>query len=386
MMAALRRPARIARGAVAAEVTWAQVHVFRLARHHLDRRVPKEHLARAVSDMTGIQAQLMSAAELQVAVRVDCGVKEVRTALWRDKTLVKTWLMRGTLHLVRAEDLPLYSAAMSSRWVRPSEAWFKRFGLTDIELKALVEAIGEALDGQCLSRGDLLQAVGRGRGKHIELLLKSGWGGLLKPVARKGLLCFGPSRGQSVTFVRPQQWLKSWRTIDPDEAVVEVARRYLRAFGPATKADFTVWWGRWPGLANAAWSGLAGDLVDVSVEGRRGQLLAADLAALQPPPEVPAVQLLAAFDPYLIGYSNRDHLFDAAYRSRISRTAGWISPVVLVHGRCAAVWSHQIVRDRLKLTIEPFRRLERKLLPEIKNRAQAIANAFGLDRVEVAGI
>ncbi len=364
-------------------MTWAQVHAFRLARHHLDTRMPKVEIARAVGDMTGIQAQLMSAAELQVAVRVECDVKDVRAALWREKTLVKTWLMRGTLHLIPADDLPLYAAAMSSRW-RPSHAWLKHVGMTMSELERLVAAIGEALDGQCLSREELILAIGRGRPKRIQLMLKSGWGGLLKPAARGGLLCFGPSRGQSVTFVRPQQWLGRWRTIDPDAALVEVARRYLRAFGPATSEDFARWWaGAWRGVGKAAWQGLHGELVDVSVEGLRGQLLATDLAVLESPPEVPAVQLLPGFDSYLMGHANRDHLVEVAYRSRVSRTSGWISPVVLYAGRCVAVWSHQVVRDRLRVAVQPFRRLAPQVLPEIKKRAKAIGEALGLDRVEV---
>lgn len=86
------------------ELTWSQVHAFRLSRHHLLSQAPKKDLARVVGDIGGAQAQLMSAAELQVGVRVDCTVDDVRAALWKTKKLVKTWLMRGTLHLVPAVD------------------------------------------------------------------------------------------------------------------------------------------------------------------------------------------------------------------------------------------------------------------------------------------
>ena len=87
---------------VAAELSWLQVHAFRLTRHHLLKRVPNKDLVPVVGDIGGVQAQVMSAAELQIGVRVNSTVKDVRTALWMDKTLVKTWLMRGTLHLVPA--------------------------------------------------------------------------------------------------------------------------------------------------------------------------------------------------------------------------------------------------------------------------------------------
>src|SRR5204862_4385904 len=95
------------------ELTWPQVHAFRLQRHHLSGRAPRKDLARVVGDIGGAQAQVMSAAELQIAVRADCTVQDVRKALWTDPSLVKTWLMRGPLHLPRAEALPLYTAAMS---------------------------------------------------------------------------------------------------------------------------------------------------------------------------------------------------------------------------------------------------------------------------------
>ena len=108
---------------VEAELTWPQVHAFRMARHHLTKRAPEQDLARVVGDIGGVQAQVMSAAELQVAVRADCRVEDVRAALWKDKRLVKTWLMRGTLHLLPAEDLPLFAAAMHTHWVRTRNAW-----------------------------------------------------------------------------------------------------------------------------------------------------------------------------------------------------------------------------------------------------------------------
>ena len=80
------------------ELSWAQVHAFRLQRHHLTRRAPKKDLAKVGGEIGGAQAQLMSAAERQIATWVDCKVADVREALWQEKSLVK-WLMRGTLHL-----------------------------------------------------------------------------------------------------------------------------------------------------------------------------------------------------------------------------------------------------------------------------------------------
>lgn len=368
---------------VAAELSWHQVHAFRLTRQHLAQRAPSNDLARVVGDIGGVQAQVMSAAELQVAVRADCTVQGVRTALWAEKTLVKTWLMRGTLHLVPAEDLPVFTAAMSTHVIRSPAAWLKYTQLTERELANVIEAIGDALDGQALTREQLIAKVGKGRRERIQVALKSGWGGLLKPVARQGRLCFGPSRGQSVTFVQPRQWLGTWRDIDPDLALVEMGRRYLRAYGPATKIDFVRWWGHWPGVGTAAWAGMAHELAPVSIEGRRADILARDLESVASAVAVSSVQLLPGFDPYLMAHSSRDHLFDAQYRWRVSRISGWISPVVLVDGRVVATWSHRVAKRSLVVTVEPFRKLSPSTLKEVRMRADAIAESLGLNAAAV---
>ena len=365
------------------ELTWPQIHAFRLQGHHLISRAPKKDLSRVVGEIGGVHAQVMSAAELQVGVRVDCRVDNVRDALWKRKTLVKTWLMRGTLHLVPAEDLPLFTAAMSAYGLRHTNAWFKWLQITEPELMDLTEAIGSALDGQALTREELMAKVARGRSEAIQQAMKSGWGGVLKPVARMGLLCFGPSRGQSVTFVRPEQWLGSWREMDPDAALIEIARRYLHAYGPATKRDFTRWWGAWAGVGNRAWAALAGDLVRVSIDGQRADILASDAGLIAKQPAGQSVQLLPSFDPYLMGHSSRDHIVDAANHSKVSRTAGWISAVVLVDGRVAGTWTHAEVKDTLRITVDPFQRLTAKSITEMRRKAESLAETLGLSRAEV---
>ena len=367
----------------AAELTWPQVHAFRLQRHHLDTRAPKKQLTRVVGDIGGAQAQVMSAAELQVASRVNCRVADVRTALWTDRTLVKTWLMRGTLHLIPAEDLPLYTAAMSGRWMRLRPSWLKYMQTTESEFWKLANDVGAALDGEPLTREELIAIVGKGQSPHIHEILRSGWGGMLKPAARSGLLCFGPSRGTSVTFVSPREWLGRWRDIDPDEAIVEIARRYLRTYGPATRNDFARWWGAWPGAGQAAWSGLARETVSVSIDGVPADLMPADLDVIRKARLARRVMLLPSFDPYLMGYATRDHLVDKAFASKVSRIAGWISAVVLVDGRIAGTWTHVQKNQALRLTVERFANLDREAKSELKDCAEALAEALGATDVEL---
>jgi hypothetical protein len=371
-------------GSVAAELGWPQVHAFRLQRHHLNGRARKRDLARVVGEIGGAQAQVMSAAELQIAARAECKVTDVRDALWKDRTLVKTWLMRGTLHLTRADDLPIFTAAMSRRWISLRASWLKFMGVSEAELWRLVDDIGAALDGAPLTREELIAVVGRGRSEHVNTILRSGWGGMLKPAARNGRLCFGPSRGQSVTFVSPRQWLHGWHDVDPEAAIVEMARRYLRVYGPSTRSDFARWWGAWPGAGTAAWKGLEDELVTVSVEGIRLSALAADLPELQRAELTEHVQLLPLFDPYLMGYAKRDHMLDRAHASKVSRTAGWISAVLLVDGVIRGTWTHSLAGKTLRIALTPFSRLPGKVAAGARERGAEIASALDAAKVELA--
>ena len=175
---------------IAAELTWPQVHAFRVQRHHLAKRAPKKDLVRVAGDIGGAQAQVMSAAELQLAARTAVSVTDVRNALWKDRSLVKTWLMRGTLHLVPAEDLPVFTAAMRGPWVKQRGSWLKFVGLTEAELGKLVVTIGGLLNGQPMAREEIIAIAGKGQSTKVREWLKSGWGGFLKPVARAGQLLF----------------------------------------------------------------------------------------------------------------------------------------------------------------------------------------------------
>lgn len=366
------------------ELTWPQVHAFRLTRHHLNGRAPRQDLAKVVGEVGGAQAQVMSAAEMQVAVRARCTVADVRDALWKDRSLVKTWLMRGTLHLARSEDLPVYIGAMGRHWVsqmRPS--WLTYMQITEKEFWTICEDIGAALNGTPMTREELIAQVGRGRSEHVHQVLRSGWGSMLKPAARNGLLCFGPNRGQTVTFVRPDSWLPAWREVDPDDAIVEMARRYLRVYGPATQRDFARWWGSWPGVAKAAWKGVEPELTSVTVEGERGDLLTEDVPAVRRAKIGEPVRLVPLFDPYLMGHKNRDHLVDRAFAAKVSRTAGWISAVVLVEGQIAGTWTHVLANRNLRITVEPFRRLKPQVVSQVRERAAELGQALGATKTEV---
>ncbi|MGH2479680.1 MAG: winged helix DNA-binding domain-containing protein, partial [Ktedonobacteraceae bacterium] len=226
---------------------WQQVHAWRLSQHGLTPRLKRADFMEIVTRTGGIQAQVMSAAELALFTRVEgLSPQDVRTALWQDRTLIKTWAMRGTLHLLSASEFPLYVAARGWQNNRSWSNYFAEFGLTTAaQQEAFLAAIPHVLEQGPMTRQQLADAVAKQTGiAQVRDFIASGnWGSPLKPSAYRGELCFGPGQGQNVTFVNPKTWVGSWQSIEPEQALKRIVRLYLRAYGPATQEDFARWWG-----------------------------------------------------------------------------------------------------------------------------------------------
>src|SRR5579863_4446726 len=122
---------------------WHQVHAWRLSQHGLSPRLNSRDAVQAVTRTAGIQAQVMSAAELALCTRVEgLSPQDVRSALWQDHSLVRTWAMRGTLHLLSASELPLYVAARSTQdEARIWSNYFAYYDITPAQQEALLTAI-----------------------------------------------------------------------------------------------------------------------------------------------------------------------------------------------------------------------------------------------------
>jgi Winged helix DNA-binding domain len=361
------------------ELTWERVRAWRLARNHLDARVPKRKMLDVVGEVGAIHAQVLSAAELSLWARVeDLEPRHVRDALWKRRTLVRTWSVRGTLHLHRASDLPLYAAALSTsdRWWKG--AWLKFVGLSAEELDALLKAIRSALTDRPMTREELTEKVARKVGPHVRERMASGWGELLKPASFQGWLCSGPPRGQNVTFVRPDRWLRSWRKVDPDEGMGEVFLRYLRAFGPAGHEDFAAWWGIPPPPARRVRMALEDELEQVDVEGTDGWARPEDLRQMREMAPPSTVRLLPSFDAYVMGFRQRERMLDRRLFDRVFRKAGWISPVLMIDGRIAGVWKHERSPKEIEVSVEPFGRLRAADRKAIEEEADQLGSFLGL--------
>jgi hypothetical protein len=349
----------MARTTVAAWLTWPGVLAWRLTRQRLDRRAARAEALGVVQQICGLHAQVMSSAELTLWARVeDLEPDAVRTALWEERSLVKTWAMRGTLHLLPAAELPIWVGAqgfLKPRYHAPS--WLRHFGLTREEAEALIAAIPEALDRRMLTREELAQKVGRLVGsEELGGKLLHSWGALLKPAAFKGYLLFAPSVGQNVRFARPDQWLPRWEPADTEEAAREVVRRYLAAYGPATREDFARWFGTSsPAQAGRLIEGLGEEIAPVEIEGSQAWMLAEHVPEIEVAEPSGVVRLLPAFDHYVVAAPrDREAVLPKALKGRVYRPQGWLSPVLLVDGRMEGLWRHEREGGRLVVEIKPF--------------------------------
>jgi hypothetical protein len=357
-------------------LNWPQVLAWRMQRQHLADRASRRRALTVVRDIAGLHAQLASSAELTLWARVD-GLRAgaVDAWVWKSRKLVKTWAMRGTLHLLAADELGLWVGAQGA--VKPRHhvgSWLRHWGLTRKQANAMLAAIPVALEGEMLTREALADEVASVTGiAGLDGKLRGGFGDLLKPAAFAGDLCFAPNEGRNVRFTRPADWLSEFEPVEVEAAAREVARRYLRAYGPATRETFARWFGISSPAQAGKWLAVA-EPAEVSVEGAAMLALEEDLDELRAAEPAGAVRLLPAFDHYVVA-APRDveAVLPAARRAEVYRPQGWLSPVLVVDGVIAGVWS----REGSVIEITPFGRVPRAVRAGAEAEAESLGAFLG---------
>jgi hypothetical protein len=359
--------------------TWEQVLRWRMHRHLLadERGEDPAGIARRIC---GLHAQLAASAVTSARLRsrrpATVTADRLDHALTAERSLVKTWAARGTLHLLPAADLPTWTAALSLRGTEQKGSWLRYHNLTALQVTEVLEAIAEVLDATPVTRPELADRIIAATG-HDDLhdLLTQGFGPLLKPAAARGLLCFGPPRGRHVTFVAPRHWLPRWSEPDPESALDTLVLAHLASYGPADAAEFARWFGLNPPPVKRALARLTDRVAWVEVDGRRGAVPREQLPVLRDPPGGTGVHLLPAFDPYVVGSLRQlDRVMTGGERVLVSRPQGWISPALVVDGRIAGTWEQESDGGRLTITVTPFGELSRAARAGLDDAAARLAD------------
>lgn len=381
-----------ARGLSLRRLDWAAVRARRLRRHHLLGRAPASALVEAVRASCAIHAQVQTAAELAIAMRVD-GIRraDVGEGLWQQRRLLRMATIRGTIHIQPAEDAPVWStASWAGHAAAAEERRLAYLGLTREQMDSLVAGIAEALDGQQLTLKELGDALAESLGDWVRGGDSNAFGGswpywrsAVYRAAWAGLVCFGPDRGREVTYVRPDRWLGSWPRVDRDAALAQTLRWFALAFGPVTRQDFARWLASVPATARHAFQLLGDELEEVELEGERRFVLAGDHAEGDDDPT--SVRLLPHFDQYLLGSHPRRLLFEAWTARGLAVGGGGNVPVLAVDGLAAGLWRRLSRGRRAEIVVQSFAPLGAAQLRELRAEVGRIERFTGIETVLTMG-
>jgi hypothetical protein len=347
------------------------LRLARLRSQHLtdDSRLEKD-VAAVAGAMCALQAQAFDAARHQVRVRsIGPTAAAVDRAFEHERSVVRTWLMRGTLHLCAASDVRWLLDVFGPAVNQFGASQRSNLGLADATCARGVAAIRKALAHgpmarrqireRLVSAGLLEEPVGQ---KLLHLLYHA---------AALGVVCSGPRMGRDDSFVLLDDWVPKSRGPRGDAALAELARRYFAAYGPAGAADFAAWSGLRQPVIRAAMTAIGSELVEFPGPIR-------GLWTLGPVAEVgdiarPDVRLLGQFDTFLLGYRRREHLGDAQAEAWIhDGGGGWIRPVICIDGWIAGGWRMEQTGGQVEVKIMPFDRISRRADPAIGREVASI--------------
>lgn len=316
------------------EAALSEVALLRLAAQRLC--VPAGSAVDAVSWMTAMQGQDLRGVLRSVALRTTSkDPAEVEQAL-AGAQLVRGWPMRGTLHLVPAEDLPWLTGLLAPRILAGIGTRRAQLDLTEADVDRAAEIAEEALQDRQLTRSEVMQAwefadmsTAGQRGYH-----------LIATLAMRGLLVFGPLDGNEQRIVLTSEWIPRPRTLDRDEALAEVALRYFRSHGPATVQDLARWTGLTMKDVRSGTAAARPHLASIDVEGVEHLLDPATPDLLeQHREECEEVLLLPGFDELVLGYGDRRAVVDPEHAAALCPGGNGVFRSTVVHrGRAVGTW------------------------------------------------
>jgi hypothetical protein len=367
-----------------APLSWSGVTARRMARQALTVPATGMGPAEIAGVLCGAHAQVLSAAELSIGRRIAGATRaDVQRALWEDRTLVKTFGPRGTVHLLPAADLPMWTGALSALPSSvPAHPDPVRFHPEQAE--EVLAAIGDALADTELTVDELTEAIvdrtGPWAGERTMAAFQDlwpRWRQLTSTAAHRGLLCFGPNRGPKVTYTNPHRWLPGFRPDDGEAALRSLVMRYLYAYGPATPQHFARWLSIPPRRAVGLFEELAGELEQVEVAGVPGRwTLAGDTGT--PPQPHRGIRLLGYFDAYVVAGQPRERLFPGPAATRGLTPSGQAGnyPVLLVDGVVGGVWHQRRSGRKLAVTVEPLGELTATRRRQLEDEVELVGTVM----------
>lgn len=364
-------------------LSWVDVTARRIARQGLSAPFKDARPADIVRTMCGAHAQVLSAAFWSIGLRIASLTEpEVRDALWTERSLVKTFGPRGTVHLLAAHDLPMWAGALSAI-PHSHNGHTKEVRLTPEQTDEVVNAIAVALFDAELTIDELSKAVIAATGPWAGERVMPAFNGMwprwriaLASAGFRGTLCFGPNCGPKVTYTNPRRFLPGFSPVDGRTAIAWLLKSYLYTYGPATPQHFAQWLNAPRRWATELFDSLSDELEPVEVNGGLAWLVVGDTAFPSSAPH--SVQLLPYFDAFTVGSQPRELLFPGRAAQRALTPSGQAGnfPVLLIDGTVAGVWHQRRSGRWLDITVEPFDQLTAAQCRDLDGQVERISAFF----------
>lgn len=351
---------------------------------------PFKRVDQAVQWSGAVQAQEYTHARWAVGSRFAPAAAMTDAAIEQavvQRKVVRTWALRGTLHLVAAADVRWLLALAAPALLTRTAAAYREVNLDAAAFRKILPAIRQCLEGgKQLTRVELFTELAR---RRIDTEGHRG-GRIMYRAAQVGLICLGlPSGGKQATYTLLDEWLpQSAEAPEPsrEDSLKLLAQRYFSSHGPATLADFTWWSGLVAREARAALEMAMPGLSEALHAGSKIWWSARLPVPPAPPIGTPMVHLLAGFDEYLLSYTDRAPIVDKAQAGKVMTPNGLFRPALLIDGRVAGTWQAQIKKDALNLSIASFAPAalsSRKAGTALRGAAQRYAAFHGVSVVEI---
>ncbi len=324
-----------------AEITSGRLH------HQLLAGAAPSSPGDVVRSLLAMQGQDYLASLWAVAVRTPAATeRDVEDAFLR-RELVRTWPMRGTLHVVAAEDARWMTELLAPKVIRGQARRYRELGLDEEVLARCRAALEGALEGdRRLTRpaaNTLLDGIGVPAGQARNHVF-----GYL---AMRCVLVGAAREGKQPTFALLDEWAPSARSLPREESLAELARRYFESHGPATERDLMWWSGLTLTEVRAAVALVAAELETTTIAGVTYWSGPGEVA----PVARTALHLLPSFDEYLLGYRDRSAALDPAHATGVNPGGnGVFNPLVVIGGRVRGTWKRTIRKNVVEIVATPF--------------------------------
>jgi hypothetical protein len=302
-----------------------------------------------VSWMCAMQAQDYLGSLWAIGLRMKNAVEaDIEKAL-TDRTVIRTWPMRGTLHFVAPADVRWMLKTFTPRVITRCAGLYKQEGLDKKTFTKSAKLLTAALEGgKQLTRKEVYEvlehgkvAAGNTRGLHI-----------LGHLAMQGLICFGARKGKQPTFTLLDEWIPATKMPVAEEAMAAFTLRYFASHGPATVQDFAWWTGLSTTEAKAAHDAVKSELTEETIQGITYWTASSNPVVKT---KSPGVYLLPGFDEYLLGYTNRTPAIDTTrYKQIAGNGNGLLSSTIVINSQIAGTWKRTIQKDTAIVEVQAF--------------------------------